>query len=381
MARFLVLGGGFGGIAAARELRELVSDGDEVALVASSERFHMGFAKLWDLVGVRPLKDGSARLADLVDHGIDVVHARVLGIDPDRRAARTDHGELAGDGMVVALGASFDPAHTALLGPGARNLYDPSELPDMRAELARLEEGRLVVSVLGVPYVCPPAPFEAALLLDEWLRDHGRREGVDLVVSTPQAMTMPAAGPEASQFLADRLAEREVTLLTDHPVAALDPGRGTVRFASASVLHFDLLLAVPAAAPPPVVAGSPLAGQGGWIWPDRHTFRTGFDRVYAVGDCTAVATATGQLPRAGMIAEAGGLTAARNLAAEVSGGDGGSFDGRGHCYLELPGRLVAKIEGDFYAEPQPRLVLTPPTSETFAEKQAWERGRLSDWFA
>lgn len=380
MAHLLVLGGGFGGVAAAHELRAALSPGDEVTLVASSERFFVGFAKLWDLVGARPLSHGSARLSDLQRHRIRFLQADVTAIDPAALTVETTAGPQAGDGIIVALGAAHDPAHADLLAPDAWDLYRADDLPDMRADLARLEEGRLVLSILGVPYLCPPAPFEAALLLDEWLRAHGRREGVELVLSTPQPVTLPVAGPDASGYLAERLAERDVTLLTEHAVVGVDHAGRKIDFAGGRELRWDLLLGVPAAAPQPVVARSALAGDDGWVWPDPRTFATAYERVYAVGDCTAVPTATAQLPKAGVFAEAGGKVAARNLAADLLGTPRAEFDGRGHCFLELPGQQVARIGGDFYAEPSPDVSLGAPSAEAFALKQAWEQERLATWF-
>ena len=379
MARILVLGGGFGGLAAAHELRSALPAEDEVTLVASRDHFFVGFAKLWDLVGARALEDGTARLDVLGRHGIDFVHADITGIDADRRQVDTTAGTLSADGLVVALGAGYAPAHLALLGPGAHNLYDATALPGIRRELETLGEGRIVVSVLGGPYQCPPAPYEAALLLDDWLRDHGRRDRVDLAVSTPQQLTLPVAGPDASGFLADQLAERDVRVLTDHRVEAIDHAGGVLRFADGDELDWALLLAVPAAAPPAVVADSALAGEGGWVHPDPRTFATAFERVYAVGDCTQVPTAVAQLPKAGVFAEAGGKVAARNLAADLHGGEGAQFDGRGFCYLEMPGQQVATVVGNFYAEPRPDVTLTDPDGEAFVAKQRWERERLEAW--
>lgn len=377
MAQVLVLGGGFGGLTAAHELRRLLAPADDVVLVASSDRFFVGFAKLWDLVGARPLADGTAPLERLERHGIRFVHADVTGIDPQARTVETSAGPLHGDGIVVALGAGFAAEHTALLGPGAFNLYDAGDLPGIRAALEQFADGRLMVSILGGPYLCPPAPFEAVLALDEWLRARDRRGRVALAVSTPQPLTLPVAGPDASRYLADRLEERDVAVLTGQAVEGVQAG--TVRFAGGESVDCGLLLAVPAAAPRPVLAGSPLAGPSGWVEPDPLTFRTAFDRVYAAGDCTQVPTATAQLPKAGVFAEAGGRVAARNLAAELRGGEPAEFDGHGYCYLELPGRQVATVTGNFYARSRPEVTLSPPSADAFAAKQQWEADRLREW--
>ena len=65
MASILILGGGFGGLAAAHELRARLPDDHEVTVVAADDRFYAGFAKLWDLVGTRPLEQGTASLSTL----------------------------------------------------------------------------------------------------------------------------------------------------------------------------------------------------------------------------------------------------------------------------------------------------------------------------
>jgi sulfide:quinone oxidoreductase len=379
MARALVLGGGFGGLAAAHELRRRLPAEDEVTLVAASETFYVGFAKLWDLAGVRPLLEGSRPLVNLERHGITYLHAEITGIDAAAREVQTSRGVLSNEGMVIALGSYGQPKHLALLGNHAHNLYDATALPAIRADLAALAEGRLLVSILGAPYLCPPAPFEAALLVHEQLQRRGLSDRVEVVVTTPQPLTLPVAGPDASGFLADRLGERGITVLTEHVVESVDHEAGTTRFGNGVSLDWQLMLAVPAAAPPPVLANSTLAGPSGWVQPDRRSFATSAERVYAVGDCTMIPTANAQLPKAGVFAEAQGVIAGANLAADLYGGDRASFDGHGFCFLELPGRKVAMVSGDFYAEPRPNVRLTPGDEASFAKKQQWEQERLTAW--
>ncbi len=132
-------------------------------------------------------------------------------------------------------------------------------------------------------------------------------------------MTLPAAGPEISQFVAGAIKDRGIELRAEQSVQAIDADSCTVSFTDGGQLEYTLLLAVPRAVPPQVVADSPLAGEGGWIQPDRETLRTRFEGVYAAGDCTATP------PRkAGIFAEAESRVAARNIAAEIDGGLGDS---------------------------------------------------------
>jgi sulfide:quinone oxidoreductase len=373
MASILILGGGFGGLAAAHELRARLPDNHEVTVVAADDRFYAGFAKLWDLVGTRPLEQGTASLSILEQHGIHFVQTRVTAIDPSERRVETEAGSFSADFLLVALGAGPGPERFSKLHGPAHDLYDANELPQMRADLAHLDAGTLVVAILGAPYKCPPAPYEAALLLDEHLRGRDVRDAIELVVSTPQPMTLPAAGPEISHFVAEALKDRDIELRTEQSVQAIDVDSRTVSFAGDRQLEYALLLAVPQAVPPQVVVDSPLAGEGGWIQPDRETLHTRFERVYAAGDCTASPP-----PKAGIFAEAGARVAARNIAAEIDGGPGDRFDGTGYCFLEFPGRRASTLEGHFFAQP-PEVRLAEPDAETFARKQAFETERLRDW--
>src|SRR5918994_2199170 len=124
MASILILGGGFGGLAAAHELRARLPDDHDVSVVAADDHFYAGFAKLWDLVGARALEQGTASLSALERHGIRFVQTGITAIDPAGRSVETEMGPLGADFLLVALGAgpgsatpsswwSVPPAHDA----------------------------------------------------------------------------------------------------------------------------------------------------------------------------------------------------------------------------------------------------------------------------
>lgn len=375
MATVVILGGGFGGLAAANALRERLPDTDDVVVIDERDEFFVGWAKLWDLGRVRPLADGTRSLRALEQRGIRYRQERIEAIDPSERAVRTTGGSLEADALVVALGAGPSPRHRAWLdADGSFDLYDHAALPGMHSALDTVESGRVVVAIFGGPFKCPPAPYEAALLVDERLRERGVRDDVEVAVVTPQPMTLPAAGVDASRYVASHLGDHGIQLLEESKVA--DVSDGTLHLAGGGELDYDVLLGVPANVPPPVVA--PLAGESNWIEPDRHTLATSFDRVYAVGDCTHIPNTFGALPKAGVFAAAEGEVAGINIAADLGHGDETTFDGHGYCFLELPGKLVAFVQGDFYADP-PDVELTDASRELFDRKVEAEREKLDTW--
>jgi sulfide:quinone oxidoreductase len=171
--------------------------------------------------------------------------------------------------------------------------------------------------IAGAPYTCPPAPYECALLLDEWLRERGLRERTELAISTFQPMLLPNAGREGSAWLGERLAARGIEAHAGRKVERVEERR--VVHADGE-LEVDLVFGVPPLRAPEVVAQAGLASEGGWIAVDPGSLATGHPRVFAVGDVTQIKLANDlPLPKAGIIAEREGAQVAAAIAAEIRG--------------------------------------------------------------
>jgi sulfide:quinone oxidoreductase len=371
LARTLVLGAGFGGLTVATELREQLGEEHEVVLVDRSERFVMGLRKLWELVGHATISDGTRAREALNARGIRFLQRDIRAIDREARSAETDGETIEADYLVVALGAEPRPDLVAGLAQHAHDVWDVAGVAAAADALARFDGGRIAIVIAGVPYTCPPAPYECAMLLDEQLRARGLRERTELVVSTVQPMLLPNAGKEGSAWIAEQLSARGISFQVDGKVDRVEPGR--VVFAGAE-LEFDLLIAVPPHRPPTVVKE--------WIAVDPATLETGQPGVFAIGDVTQITLANGlPLPKAGVIADAEGRRVAAAIAARVRGSDSPPpFDGRGYCFVEVGASSAALVEGDFFAEPAPRVAVTDASTAHAEAKRRFEAERLHRWF-
>jgi sulfide:quinone oxidoreductase len=378
--RTLILGGGFGGIGAGVELRRLLGPEHEIVLVDREPAFAMGLRKLWALVGRATIAEGSRERRQLERHGIEFVQAEITSIDAAARSAETSVGTLSADHLVLALGAVPRPDLVPGLAEYGHDVWTLAGVEPAARALADFDGGRVAVVVAGAPYPCPPAPYECALLLDDHLRARGLRERTELTVATLQPMLMPNAGRAGSDWMAAQLDERGIAHRIGVKVERVEERR--LVFEDGGEQPFDLLLAVPPHRAPDVVTASALTGPHGWIPVDPGTLATSSPGVYAIGDVTLIPLANGlPLPKAGLMAELQGLRVARAISAEISGAEPPPpFDGSGYCPVELGAESGARVDGDWYATPEPIVTIDGPSAERAGEKADFERERLTRWF-
>lgn len=376
MRRVLVLGGGFGGIATAVALRERLDPSDEVMLVERRPTFVMGLRKNWGLLGSSTLAAGERSLATLRSRGIEVVAGSIEAIRPLTREADVDGRTLGADALVVALGAERDPDRIPGFSEHAIDVYDPAANAAGAAAIDAFEGGRIVVGVFGVPYPCPPAPFELALLLTERFAE--RRVPGGVFVFAPQPGSLPILGDAGCAAFDGRLANEGISFRPKTQATAVEPG---AVIAGETRIPFDLLLGVPPHRVPRVVVDGHLAEPDGWVKVDPRTLETRFPGVFAIGDVTAIPLANGMaLPKAGVFAHAEGEVVAARIAAGFAGAPPeATFAGQGMCFLETGHGRATMVRGDFFATP-PDVALADATAEHLDAKHAFETDRLTAWF-
>jgi sulfide:quinone oxidoreductase len=377
VSRVLILGGGFGGVSAAHHLRMLAPE-HEVILVSRATNFMMGFRKSAGLLDPSAIEAGSRPLGALTDRGIRFVNSEIISIDTGARSAVVDGETIEADALVVALGAETVPDAIPGLAENGYDVYDPERIPEASAAVSSMSEGRLAIGIFGAPYTCPPAPYELALLIDEAAKARDAR--LEMQVFTPQPMSLPVLGTVGCQVIEGRLGLRGIGFAANAKAKEIEAGR--VVLADGGDIPFDLLLAVPPHRCPQVLVDAGLAEPGGWVKVNARTLETTSERVWAVGDCTAIPLATGQpLPKAGVLAESEGRVVAERIVATLNGiSPEGEFDGSGACYLEIGGGEAMMVTGRFLAEPAPEVELVGPSAELLEEKHRYEQDRLDTWF-
>src|SRR3954454_6600716 len=189
--RVLVLGAGFGGLELTARLSEEAGDQVDVVLVDRTDCFVFGFSKLDVMFGRSRAAEVQHRYADVAGPGVRFVQADVTAIDAARRQVETTAGTFAADVLVVALGADLDPGATPGLLEDGHEFYTEAGAFALRDTLAAFSGGRVVVGVTSLPFKCPPAPSETALLVHDLMQRRGIRDRSEVALVMPLGVPIP----------------------------------------------------------------------------------------------------------------------------------------------------------------------------------------------
>ena len=383
--KVVVLGGGIGGVATASRLsRELASLGwgGRVVLVERDLAHPFAPSFPWVMTGARRPDQVTADLGRLRRRGVELLRGEVLRIDPERRVVQTTDGAIDYTRLVIALGAELAPEALPGFSEGAHNVYTLEGADAAGRALRAFDGGRLAVVVSRLPYKCPAAPYETALLADAVLRERSVREHVSIDVYTPEPYPMPTAGPAIGQALTALLSERGISLHPQSSVEGIEPASRALMFADGARASYDLLFGVPPHRAPEAIRSSGLAGESGFLPVDPHTLAVKAEGVFGIGDVAQIPIADGKfLPRAGVFATAQAKVVARRIAGEIAGRrPKATFDGRGSCIVEIGGGKAVHATGDFYDGEGPRVRMHRAGRRWHLAKVALERRWMRRWF-
>jgi sulfide:quinone oxidoreductase len=369
----LILGGGSGGLASAGRLKELLGDKVSVTVIDKQRYFVLGFSLLRIMTGEKSEQEVTVPKEKVSQKGIKFINTEVNGIDVKNGIVRTDQGEFGYDYLVVALGAELAPERV----PGfesAFHMYTLEDAKRLRDALSSFRGGSIRLVVSSTPFKCPPAPYEAAMLIDDYLRRKGLRDKSDVQIFTPEPLPMPIAGPEVGNTVVSMLNEKGIGFHNNVKISIIDGSSKQIVFENGTREKYDLLIAIPPHTSPKVVRESPSLADAtsGWIYVDPKNMQTKHDRVYAIGDVAAVKLPSGMmLPKAATFAFGQAEIVAFNIASSVLGTETRSWDGFGECFIETGSGNAGYGSGSFYSSPKPVINLQMPSKELRERKDAW----------
>jgi sulfide:quinone oxidoreductase len=366
--RIAILGGGTGGAVLANNLAErlapeIADDDVEVTLINDGPDHVYKPVWLYVPFGQREPADGRRPLADLIDDRIGLTVDRVTEIDTDAKslALRDAVSPLDYDYLVVATGSTLAADEIPGLVEGGHDYYSEEGSLALRDELLSMTEGHLVVSVIGTPHMCPAAPLEFAFMADDWFRERGLRDDIDITYTYP--INRVHGNPHIGEWADPIMAERDINTETFFNAESVDPDAKTITAMEGTELDYDLLAAIPPHRGVDVVAEAGL-GDRGWVDVDKHSLAAEeADDVYALGDA-----ATTGVPKAGSVAHYQAGVLAQRLESEIRGRPAtATYDGKTLCFIETGMDAASFVEFDYQNPPSP----APPSQKLHWSKLAY----------
>ncbi|GMQ97464.1 MAG: FAD/NAD(P)-binding oxidoreductase [Gammaproteobacteria bacterium] len=378
----VVLGGGIGGIVTATRLRKQLPSEHRVVLIEREASYVFAPSFPWLMVGLRRSENISRPRTRLSKLGVELIQGDIEKIDAEQRSVKVNGENITADYLVIALGAEMAPETVPGLSEAGHTFYTLEGAERLNETRSKFQQGRIVVLVCSVPFKCPAAPVEAALLLENDCRKRNIRDDVQIDIYTPEPGPMSLAGSENSRQLRTMVEEKGISYHSEHAVKEVDPDKKRIHFTNGATADFDLLVYVPPHRAPQVVRDAGLVGESGWIPVDKYTMATKFPRVYAIGDVTGIMLSVRKpLPKAGVIAHGQAEVVVHNLVHELTGkGAPRQFDGHGACFIETGDGKAGFGQGNFYAEPVPQMKLYQPGYLMHLGKVAYEKYWLFKWF-
>jgi sulfide:quinone oxidoreductase len=359
----VIIGGGFGGLSAANELRNtLPSSQVKITVIDKKDWFMVGFAKLWIINGTRTFESSIGSLNELSKKEIDFIKDEVLTINLQNKNVETKSQNVSFDFLIISMGAVLAPEKISGLQENGFNLYDHKQLSEIHNRLEKMKSGKIAIS---------------SLLIDSMLRKRGVRDSVQIDFYSPAPITLPAAGPEVSKQILELVNSEKIVFHNSSKIKFVESKKLIFENSEAD---FDLLLAIPPHIAPKVIYDSGLAKEPGFIPIDRDC-KTPFENIFAVGDVTSLTvTEKMAVPKAGIFAEGEGITVAKNIISKIQSKEESTlFDGKGGCFIESGRDTASIIEVDMFSNPQPSTRLTEATSDNLSKKVEFEKERMLKW--
>jgi NADPH-dependent 2,4-dienoyl-CoA reductase/sulfur reductase-like enzyme len=391
--RVVVVGGGWGGLSAARHLRALAPELEVVLLERNPSFFSMPLSNKWlaGLVDERLLTHDYRAAAQA--HGYAFLQAEVSAIDRDRRRVHTAQGTLDYDWLVFAIGIRHD--YAAWFGEERRAIeqarqnyycaYTPGgEFRALKAKLENFKGGDLVMTIPPPPYRCQPAPYERALVIGHLFKTR----------AVPARLTLLDPN-QVPQHFADVFEEQykdQIAVVPHARVKSVDP------FAKTLATEFDDIRFDDALLMPPQQAGD-LAWQAGLIGRDAqgkptgwaaqdplHLHAVGDERVFLVGDLIDRASPLfGHYPKSGHLAARLGRIAAAEIAARSRGQSPETLLPESRCYVtaRLAPQELLRFDAHYRLRGDRLIVQTTKQEADYnprGEDVDWAKGMFGELF-
>lgn len=353
MKTLLILGAGTGGTMMANHLaHELNSEEWEIVVVEKSDTHYYQPGYLFLPFGGYDPESLKRPVADFIPEQAILITGIIQNILPEENTVLLEDGrQLKYDILIIATGTDIAPQETqGLLGPlwekKIFQFYTFEGAMLLRDHLKTWEGGKMVVHITEMPIKCPVAPLEFAFLADDFFRQKGMRDKVDITFVTP--MSGAFTKPKATAALHHLLDEKQIKVVADFNVERIDSEKQVIIDYAEREVPFDLLVTIPTNMGNPAIGRSGLGDDLNYVPTHKGTLQSkAHANIFVIGDASNIPAS-----KAGSVAHFESEILTENILNYIKGEPlKEEFDGHANCFVETGGGKALLLDFNYNHEP------------------------------
>jgi len=316
MANILILGGGFGGLVAAKRLASSLDDSHQVTLVSPNRNFTFYPSLVHLAFGECLPEDISFDLgATTRELGVRYVQGEVIRIHPGRQTVEVAgddfDGELGYDYLIIAMGRRLATEKVPGFFEHAQHLLGTNAAMRFGELVRSFRSGRIIVGM------CPdgrlPVPVcETAFALAQKFENEMREGMIHISVIFPESLEAAFGGANLHKELEAAFERHGINVLYDVPITEVSFNE--VVSSKKHKIECDLLMLIPPFRGQAILSRLGITDASDFVKVDGMMRVHGLRRTYAVGDIVAFSG-----PKFAHMAVGQADAAAANIISEIKG--------------------------------------------------------------
>ena len=319
VGRVVVLGAGWGGLSAAKTIKQ-ISPNVEVVIIDKKREFISCPMSNWVIGQLKSMEDITFSFDNLKSkYSINFIHEEAINIDPSKKIIKTDKQEISYDKLILSPGIELNYSSIENWNKSSFNNFPSawkagSETKLLSDKIKNLSNGGVVaISIPLGPYRCPPGPYERASLIASYLKKYKKNTKLIILDSNQKIVSKGVLFKEAwDEFYSDIIEYRP-----NSGVIGVDNINNKF-ITDFEDLRCDVANLIPSQRAPKFLKENGLIEKGSnWAAVNPYDFSSSIAKdIFIIGDSTSQSN-VGRVPKSGYIANSMGKVCALAVIAEL----------------------------------------------------------------
>ena len=310
-SHIVVLGGGWGGLSAAKTLR-LMNKNCKITLIEKKKKFVSCPMSNWVIGQLINLKDITFDYERFKkNNDIDIIFDTVTSINVNKKFISTRENTIKYDKLILSPGIKLDfsdiDGHNSSASNSIFTAWEAGyETQNFSNQIRKIESGdNIIISIPLSPYRCPPGPYERTSLIADYIKKNNINARVLVLDANQKVVSKGSLFKKAWNELYKNI----IFYYSDSQIRAID-NKGKKVFTDFEEYQYKTLNVIPPQRAPNLLFEAGLIQKGrNWAPVNPYDFTSKYSKdIYIIGDSTD-ASSVGSVPKSGYVAYSMGKVA------------------------------------------------------------------------